>query len=213
MEIDIKYLIDTIPGNEYHGPKYVIAAPDNVEELEGYGIIISAFSVRKTLHSLVFTRCQEFDKKKNAPVFRFEKIKKVPGKNFPYHKYTNEECQALYDKSDQPNIDMFKEDGDYLLEGTGKIAWCYYFPENNGSIKTSKRWCVLSERYPYFAFMMNGKSKSGYSVIDVNLLEIIKEYYLDDISYVFENMNTLVELIQEKRVEEMLEIVGADINQ
>ena len=198
-------------------PEYIIAAPKNACELEGYVLKIRTDYV--TLYerdgSIVLKHGNEWDYNSKTWRYAFEKEVKESGKRFKKYRFNEKDTCILYAKDKTPNfVEHMKRREELLSSGTGKLIRARYtiYSRTRYSVDKAEGWFVSPDSdktwvYPLDYDPLHDLGKHNKTVKGFTILEA---YEVCDIAILFESKKRLSYLLE--RLDHFRKIGIKDIN-
>lgn len=185
LEIDIIYLVEKIPENDFSPAKYVIKAPDSFDQIaEDYGIVVSTTFAELYPERIVLLQGNEREKVKKGQysVYAFEKIHKIKGKNFKKYRFSAEEVKAMYNNAPHPSIDTLSDERYRKKHSAGSLA-CLEF--SHVLLAGKRTWGIILDSEPRSVYDLRHDFIKAKPEGDIAYFNIVQEYPLDDVSVVF----------------------------
>lgn len=196
----------TIPRKYFKGrddnaiwPVYIIAAPENVPELDGYVMKSMQDFTNITNNSIIFLQGNEWNRKQKVYLYMFEKEAKTPGHPSKRYRYTEEEVIRLYGNALSPTFEERLEKRKKTIEkGPGKLLRASYadFTVKDGK-QIKNGWFVAPDANPKWIYPLNYDPLRdlGKHNRDAKGFSILEEYTLPDIAILREHKDQLKRLL------------------
>lgn len=192
LKIPKKYL--KAQDDNYLTHVYIISAPENVEELNGYIMKIPQEDVTVTDSSLILRQGNEWNKKQKEYSYMFEKESKILHHPSKRYRYSEKELIILYKSA---NSLTFKKRIENIEHGSGKLVKASYtaYSKLKGKYKT-KGWFIAPDADQKWVYSLDYDVVRNYGKHSKNAkgFSIIEEYYLPDISVIYKNKDKLEQL-------------------
>lgn len=193
MRINKKYLKGSIDTGMF--PLYIIEAPKNVRQLEGYVMKIRQDNVEISDNNIILLRGNEWNQKQYKKLYMFEKEFKVEGSRSKRYRYTEEEAIRLYGSADSSTFTERLEKRERIYRsGTGRLIRAEYteYSKSDGMI-SRKGWFIASDENAKWCydFDYDPLRDTGKHNMDAKGFKLLEEYSVSDVAIIHENKEHL----------------------
>ena len=186
VTISKKYLKGKEQKSRFDWPEYIIAAPANAPELEGYVMRFREDRVDVSDTSITLKQGNEYKKSDYKMYFMFEKEVKIKGHPSKRYRYTEEEVLLLYRKGESKNFEgKVKERSEVSSKGPGRLVRASYTDYEHGKGKEPREgWFIAPDADPtwVYPFDYDPLRDEGKHNKNAKGFEVLEEYAVPDIS-------------------------------